>query len=154
MKKTTLMFNSQCLSCVNVFVVIRLIWWHTWKTISHFFFFLIQQYRQLGEGERSNLLCLHPCPRYLLSIYLSVADRRRSRLHITHQPRTFLLISSNRGIVSRKRWKRGDMSVIVWSVFKWDSRNVVYSLHLEEKRGLCLTRFSRSTMMQAKLCVF
>lgn len=68
------MVNSQCLSCVNVFVVIRLIWRHTWKTISHP---VIQQYWQLREGERINLLCLHLCPRYLLSNYLSMADRRR-----------------------------------------------------------------------------
>ena len=57
-------------------------------------------------------------------------------MHITHQPRTFLLIYSNRGIVSRKDWNRVDMSGIVWSVFKWDSGNVVHSLHLEEKCGL------------------
>lgn len=60
---------------------------------------------------------------------------RWSGLHITHQPQVFLLISSNPVSLSGERWNSADMSVIVWTFFKWVSGSTAHCMHLEKRPG-------------------
>lgn len=65
----------------------------------------------------------------------ALGRRRRSGMHITPRPQVFLLIFSSAVALSGEQLNSGDMSVIVWSVFKCVSGNTVHDVHLEARCG-------------------
>lgn len=70
-------------------------------------------------------------------------------MHITPRPQVFLLIFSSAVALSGEQLNSGDMSVIVWSVFKCVSGNTVHDVHLEGRCGFVWDGYN-----DASQCVF